>query len=255
MALITLTTDLGTRDYYVAAIKGAIISHCGFLPMVDITHQIKPFDIKEAAYAVRNAYRFFPKGTIHIVHVNASDAKGRLLVAIVNDHYFITFDNGFLSVAFDRVPHQTYHINDELLQNSTLLYEDGIAKVIDLLEKEYLPKDFAELTTETTTLRLLQPICSPGSIRGTIVYIDQFGNAITNISSKMFSDFIGEKRFTVLANVGQTKTISKNYSDVEEGDMVCLFNAAGNLEVGMNKGKAELLMGLKIDMPVMIIAD
>jgi S-adenosylmethionine hydrolase len=255
MALLTLTSDLGTRDFYLAALKGAVISHCGNIPMVDVTHSVKQFDIKEAAFTLRNAYRYFPKGSIHLVHVNTNDADDKLLVSIVDGHYFITFDNGFLSLAFGRTPHETYQVNDELLENSSLLYETAIARVIELLEKEYLPKDFGHLTTETLNYRSLQPICSSGSIRGTIVYIDHFGNAITNITRKMFHDFMGDKRFTILANVGQSRSINKKYSDVEEGDMVCLFNAAGYLEVAMNKGKAELLMGLKLDMPVMIIAD
>ena len=254
MALVTLTTDLGTRDFYLAALKGAIISHCGNIPLMDVTHSIKPFDIKEAAFTVRNAYRYFPKGTIHLVHVNSTDGKDKLLVAMLDGHYFITFDNGFLSVAFEKTPHQTYQVNNELLEGNSLLYDDAIAKVIELLEKEYKPSDFGHITTETVNYRLLQPICNKGSVRGTIVYVDHYGNAITNISRKMFEDFIGEKRFTVIANVGQTKIISKKYNEVEEGDMVCLFNSAGYLEVAMNKGKAELLMGLKIDMPVMVIA-
>lgn len=255
MALLTLTSDLGTRDFYLAALKGAIISHCGNIPMVDVTHAVKPYDIKEAAFTVRNAYKYFPAGTVHLVHVNAADANSRLLVAVADGHYFITFDNGFLSLAFERTPHQTYQVNEELLENNSLLCEAGIAKVIELLWNEYKPGDFGHLTTETVNYRLLQPIASSGSVRGTIVYIDHYGNAITNISRKLFDEFIGERRFTILANVGQTKVISKQYTDAEEGDMVCLFNAAGYLEVAMNKGKAELLMGLKIDMPVMVIAD
>lgn len=255
MALITLTTDLGTRDFFVAALKGAIITHNGWVPVVDITNDIKPFDIKEAAYTVRNAYRYFPAGTIHVVHVNSSEAKGKLLVTLIDGHYFITFDNGFISLAFEKTPHQTYQVNEELHDNDSLLHEGAIARVIELLTKEYTPRDFGQLTTETVNLRLLQPICSTGSIRGTIVHIDHYGNAVTNISRKMFNDFIGDKRFTVLANVGQSRAISKSYSDGEEGDMVCLFNAAGYLEVGMYKGKAALLMGLKIDMPVMVLAD
>ncbi len=255
MALVTLTSDLGTRDFYLAALKGAIITHCGNISMVDVTHSVKQFNIKEAAFTVRNAYKYFPKGSIHLVHVNSSEANSKLLVAVADEHYFITFDNGFLSLVFERTPHQTYQVNDELLENNSLLHEDAIAKVIELLEKEYLPKDFGHLTTETINLRLLQPICSSGTVRGTIVYIDHFGNGITNISRKMFDDFIGEKDFTVIANVGQSRIISKKYSDIEEGEMVCLFNAADYLEVAMNKGKAELLMGLKLDMPVMVIAD
>ena len=254
MALVTLTTDLGTRNFYVAALKGAIISHSGNIPMVDVTHEIKSYDIKEAAFTVRNSYKYFPKGSIHLVHVNSTDGKDKLLVAQIDEHYFITFDNGFLSLAFEKTPHQTYQVNEELLENNSLLYEDAIAKIIELLSKEYKPADFGHLTTETTNYRMLQPICTQGSIRGTVVYIDHFGNGITNITKKMFADFIGEKQFVAESNVGDAKVISKKYADGEVGDMVCLFNAAGNLEVAMNKGNAELLMALKIDTPVLITA-
>ena len=102
MALVTLTSDLGTRDFYVAALKGAILSHTPNAQLVDITHEIKPFDTKEAAFTVRHAFNYFPKGTINIVHVNSTEGKDKLLVAEVNEHYFITFDNGFLSVAFEK---------------------------------------------------------------------------------------------------------------------------------------------------------
>jgi S-adenosylmethionine hydrolase len=255
MALVTITSDLGTRDFYLAALKGALLTNGVTATIIDITHGIKPFDIKEAAYTVRNVYNRFPKGTIHIVHVNSGEGNNKLLVAVYEGHYFITFDNGFLSLAFEKTPHQTYQVNDELLENNTLLFEDAIGKVVNLLLKEFSPEDFAHLAVETINYRLLQPITSPGSIRGTVIYIDRFGNAVVNITRAMFNQFIGDKRFSVLANVGSTKIICQNYSEVDEGDMVCIFNGAGYLEIAINKGKAENLLGLKIDSPVLVMVD
>lgn len=256
MALITLTSDLGTRDFYVGALKGAIVTQCEtFVPTIDITHNIKPFDIKEAAFTVRNAYKYFPKGTIHVVHVNSGDARNKMLLSVVDGHYFLTFDNGFLSIAFERTPHETYEINDELLNDSSLLFETAIGKVINLLLQEYKPTDFAHLTTGTTNFRLIQPVTSMGTIRGMVTNIDNYGNATTNITQAMFTRFIGDRKFTVFVNVGNTKTISRNYFDVEEGEMVCLFNTAQCLEVAINKGKAEKLLGLKLESPVLVIAD
>ena len=255
MALITITSDLGTRDFYLAALKGAIITNSGFVNFVDVTHNIKAFDIKEAAFTVKNSFRYFPKGTIHIVHVNSTDGKEKLLLAVVDGHYFISFDNGFLSLAFERMPHETYEINAELLENSSLMYEDAIGKVVNLLIKEFQPSDFGHLTTETISFRLLQPITTSGSIRGTVINIDNFGNAVVNITKAMFEQFIGDRRFSILVAVGTVKEISKKYSDVDEGDMLCLFNASGYLEVAINKGKADHLLGLRLDSPVMVLAD
>ena len=167
----------------------------------------------------------------------------------------MSFDNGFLSLAFEKMPHETYEVNAEILENASLIYEDAIGKIVNLLVKEFQPSDFGHLTTETINFRLMQPITSPGTIRGTIINIDNFGNAVVNITKPLFDQFIGEKRFSILANVGSTKEISAKYSDVDEGDMVCLFNSSGYLEVAINKGKAENLLGLKIDSPVLVLAD
>ena len=255
MGPVTITSDLGVKDFYVAALKGAIISNGSNAPIIDITHSIKPFDIKEAAFTAGRAFRYFPKGSIHIVHVNATDGNNKLLLAIVEGHYFLTFDNGFLSLAFEQPPTHTYQVNDELLENSSLLFEDAIGKTVNLLLKEFSPTDFAHPVIETVNYRLLQPIISQGSIRGTVLHIDSFGNAIVNISRTMFKQFADGKQFTVMANVGSTRVVSKKYSDVEEGDMVCLFNASGFLEIAINKGRAENLLGLKIDSPVLVMID
>jgi hypothetical protein len=255
MALVTLTSDLGSADFYLAALKGAIISNAGYVPLVDITHAIKPFDIKQAAFVARNAARYFPKGSIHVIHVNATDGKGKLLVAIVDEQYFIAFDNGLLSLAFEKTPHQTYQVNDELLANHSLLFEDAIGKVVNLLVKEFKPTDFAHLATETIHYRLLQPIPNTSSIRGTVIHIDNFGNAIVNITKTMFTQFTDGKRFTIMVNIASATSISAKYDDVDEGEMVCLFNSSGYLEVAINKGKAENLLGLKIDSPVLVLLD
>ncbi|HWB62775.1 MAG TPA: SAM-dependent chlorinase/fluorinase, partial [Chitinophagales bacterium] len=245
----------GLRDFYVAALKGALLSNNTALTLVDVTHQIKAYDIKEAAYTIRNAAKHFPKGTIHIVHVNTSDANTKLLVSEVEGHYYITFDSGLLSLAFEKTPHQTYQVNDELLENNSLLFEDAIGKVVNLLAKEYTLTDFGHIATETANFRLLQPIISQGSIRGTVINIDSFGNAVVNITRDMFTKFTEGRRFSVMANIGSTRVISQKFSEVDEGDMVCIFNSAGYLEIGINKGKAENLLGLKIDSPVLIMLD
>jgi hypothetical protein len=246
MALVTLISDLGLKDYYCAAIKGAIFSHCEqVVPVVDVTHMVKAFDIREAAFTLRNSYKYFPKGTIHVVHVNSSDARGRLLLAKENGHFFLTFDNGILSLTFGKTPHETYQINDELLEGSSLLFEEAIGKVINLLIQEYKPSDFGHLTTTAVSFRSIQPLINSNSIRGTITYIDNYGNAISNITEQMLNDFTKGRKCSVHVNVGSTHIICKTYSDVEEGDMLCLINTSGFLEIAINKGKAANLLGLK----------
>lgn len=255
MAIVTLTSDLGDRDYYAAALKGALLSNNPLLTVTDITHSVKPFDIKEAAYIIRNAFRYFPKGTIHVLHINTRTDVSKLLVAAVEGHYFITFDCGVLSLAFEQKLPDMYQVNEELLEGSSLLIDEAIAKVADLLSKEYLLTDFAQLTTTALSYRTLQPVSSQGSIRGAVVHIDHYGNAVANITKSMFEEFIGNRRFTIFCNAVSTKQISLTYNEVEEGEIVCLFNSAGYLEVALNKAKASQLMGLKPESTVIIVAD
>lgn len=254
--MVTFTSDLGSRDFSVAAIKGAIISACTNFPqIVDVSHAVRQHDIKDAAYIVSNAYKYFPKGSIHLVHVNAAFGQHKLLICEVDNNYFLTFDTGLLSLLFTEAGNKTYCVNEELMAPQSLLFEHSIAHVISLLQQEYLPKDFAYPYPEAVGYKLLQPVTNRGSVRGSIIYIDHFGNAVTNISKDVLKDIVSGPRFTIFANVGSTNQISNSYDDVEEGEMICLFNSAGLLEVGISKGRAVNLLGLKIDSPVIVMAD
>lgn len=253
MALLTLTTDLGTKDYYVAALKGAVINQSGYVPFIDITHSISLYNIREAAFTISQAYRHFPNGTIHIVHVNAAEARNRLLLAKADGHYFIAFDNGLLSLALDKIPHETYLINEELLEQNSNLTEVAIARVVNLLLTEYKPTDFAHLITEPQNLRLLQPVTTQGRISGSVIYIDHYGNAITNITPALFQQFIGDQPFTILASgIGNSNSLCHSYADVDEGELACFFNAAGFLEIAINKGRADHLLAIKMDSRVIV---
>jgi len=255
MALLTLLTDLGTKDFHLAAIKGAILKqYDAFVNMVDITHEIKPFDIKEAAHTLRNSFHYFPKGTIHLVHVSGSSSH-KLLLAEIEGHYVITFDTGLLSIAFNKSTCKVFEVNEEIVDTHSLLHEQSIARTVDFLLKEYLPTDFAHPIGNMVEYRLLQPMTMQGNIRGTVVHIDHYGNCISNISRKMIEDFFGDRKVSVNSNVGLANSITNHYSDVEEGEIVCLYNSAGFLEIAINRAKADKLLGIKIDTPVMIMPE
>jgi hypothetical protein len=255
MPLITLLTDLGTKDFHLAAIKGAILSqYNAFVPMVDISHEVKPFDIKEAAHILKNSFHHFPKGTIHLVHVSGSSSN-KLLLCEIAGHYIITFDTGIFSIAFEKSQCKIFEVNEEIIDTHSLLHEQSIARTIDFLLKEYLPTDFAHPAGSIKEFRLLQPMTMQGNIRGTVVYIDNYGNCISNISRKMVEDHFGDRKVSVNSNVGLASGISKNYSDVEEGEIVCLYNSSGFLEIAINRAQAEKLLGIKIDTPVMIMPE
>lgn len=252
MPVVTFTCDFGIRDYYLAALKGSVLTLTPDATLVDISVTSKQYDIREAAYTFRNSFDYFPKGTIHVLHVNSAEAVGRLLVSILNGQYIVSFDNGLLALAFGNVPSETYEVNEELKLDDGLGLFRTIARVVDLLAKEYQPTDFCHPAVNVRSYRMLQAMYSPGLIKAVVVYIDDYGNAILNISKTEFEKHVGNKRFTIQAKMGQTNFIANNYSDAEEGDFVCVFNRAGLLELAINKGRASSLLGLNIDSVVLI---
>ena len=101
MAIITLTSDYGNKDYFIAAIKGAILSESSEVQIIDISHHISPFNLQEAAYILKNAYHYFPKGTIHIIGIETENSKTKQHIACkIDDHYFIGSDTGIFSLMF-----------------------------------------------------------------------------------------------------------------------------------------------------------
>lgn len=255
MAIITLLTDLGTKDFYLAALKGAILSqYNAFVPIVDISHEVKPFDIKEAAYILKNSFHYFPKGTIHLVHVSGSSSH-KILLCEIEGHYILTFDTGILSIAFEKSQCKIFEVNEEIVDTHSLLHEQSLARVADFLLKEYLPTDFAHPAGSIQEFRLLQPMPMQGNIRGTIVYIDNYGNCISNISRQMIEEYFGDRPISINTNVGLANGISKNYSDVEEGEIVCLYNSSNFLEIAINRAQAEKLLGIKVNTSVMVIPE
>src|SRR3546814_15856909 len=112
MAIITLTTDVGHRDFYQSAVKGAILSQLPGVNIVDISHQIAPFNVAQAAYVTRHACRFFPEGTVHLLGVDAHyQTRPRYLAVLTAGHYFVGPDNGFFSLLFAQLPEKIIKIS------------------------------------------------------------------------------------------------------------------------------------------------
>ncbi|MCS6935439.1 MAG: SAM-dependent chlorinase/fluorinase [Chitinophagales bacterium] len=251
MSVITLISDLGTRDYYVAAIKASIFRHCEkVVPIVDITHAIRPFDIKECAFTLKNALRYFSNGSIHVAHILSGK---ELLVAEYAGGYIVTFNNGLLSLMDEKREFKVYEVNEELTEDHSLLMNEAIGRVVNLLVQEYRPSDFAQLTTNYEEYRLLQPVFNPGIIRGTVVKNDAYGNAITNITRELFERLTAGKRFVIHCGVANVETISRRYGDVAEGDVAVLFNEADLLEIAINRGRADNLLALTPGSSVQVV--
>ncbi|MCB0568330.1 MAG: SAM-dependent chlorinase/fluorinase [Phaeodactylibacter sp.] len=247
MPIVTLTTDFGWQDHYLAMIKGAMLCEHPQLNIIDITHGIQNYDIVQAAFLFRNAWPSFPIGTIHLISVNDYyDAETRFLATGVQGHYFIAPDNGLFSLIFDEMPQLIYEL--EYPSNSTFPLREAYGQAVGHLAHG---KPLLEigLPAQNVQQRItLQPVISNSQIRGSVAYIDNFENVITNVPKSLFGQVGAERKFSLyFKRNAPICQLSRHYHDVPVGDPLCLFNAAGQLEIAINMGKASSLLGLKVD--------
>lgn len=266
MAIITLTTDFGTKDHFVGAVKGAILSHLPQITLVDISHAISPFNIQECAYILRNVYPSFPPGTIHIVGVDAEwSPENRHIVLQVAGHYFISANNGVVSlitsevepenlveIAIPRLDSQSFPVLDVFVEVACHIARGGTLEVVG--------KPFNALKE----VREFQPhVTNNGNtICGNIIYIDHYGNVVTNINRSLFEAYRNGRAFEIVARTTTIRAIQECYNHIIDftlekprrkgpGDVLALFNSAGYIELAIYKsdvhtvGGASTLLGLR----------
>lgn len=264
MSIITLTTDYGLKDHFVGALKGKIISEFPEVNIIDVSHDIDPFNILETSYIIGAAYSSFPKGTVHIIGVDSERNKENQHIAIQwNDHYFIGADNGVLSILTQKVVPQkmvSITIHDRLHNEATDL--DVFVKVACHLAKGGLLNVIGKEITQLKPVTGLQATVTADhkAIKGHVIYIDHFGNVVTNISKKQFLDIAKGRPYEIVMKTKNIKTILPHYSAIAtnenysmknyEGEKLAIFNEAGFLEIAVFRsnpskvGSANSLLGL-----------
>ena len=253
MPIVTFTTDFGWRDYYLAMIKGAMLCGHPQLNIVDITHSIKNYDIVQAAFLFKNAWRSFPEGTIHLISINDFyAARKRFLATTCEGHFFIAPDNGVFSLIFDdEMPPHFYELDYD--EGSPFPLKDIYAQAVGYLAHGR-PLIEIGLPAQDIEQRItLQPVIGHSQIRGSIIYVDNYDNAISNINRELF-DKVGSGRPFKLyfKRHPPIKRLSKHYQDLPVGELLCLFNSAGYLEIAVNMGRASTLFGLKEEETIQI---
>ena len=264
MSIITLTTDFGHKDYFVGALKGKILSEHKEAVIVDISHEIDLFNTLEASYCIEAAYHNFPKGTIHIIGVDSERVGDTQHIAMQwDDHYFICADNGILNTLIQKkIPQKIVAITIHDRLNTDVSDMDVFVAVachiargglLNVIGKEIPSLKPVSVLTSSITNDLSE-------IKGQIVYIDSFGNCVTNISHKQFNETIRGRKFEIVIKNKKFSRLHKNYSDFPvsdvkqlkdlEGDFLALFNENGYLEIAIYKsnpktvGSAATLLGL-----------
>lgn len=249
MGTITLTTDLGHTDFYQAALKGSLLNLYPTVNIVDISHQIPSFDIQQAAFVLKNAYRYFPKKTVHLIGIDSVYSRNtRYLAVRYDDYYFVGTDNGIFSLLFDGEPDEAVELT--VVQDLKFLHfplTDIFAKAAVYLAKGGKLSDIGSPVHHIEQRAVVQPVIDKDTIRGRVIYIDSFQNIITNITKELFTEVQNNRSFTLHFRRNETiNQLSWHYNEVPEGEKLCLFGISNHLEIAINKGNASGLLGLHI---------
>ncbi len=265
MAIITLTTDFGLKDHFVGAIKGTIYSELEDAKIVDISHAINPFNIQECAYILKNSYHTFPKGSIHIVGVDSEPTVENQHIAVyVDGHYFIGANNGVVSLITEEIqPEKVFEIKLPDVIGGAFPVLDVFVRVACHLARggtlEVIGKPFEALKV----LKEFSPrVTNNGdTLTGSVIYIDNYGNVVTNIQKGLFEAYRKGRKFEISARNRRISEIQNAYSDIINfkldkarrkgpGDLLALFNSSGYIELAIYKsdlhtvGGASSLLGL-----------
>ena len=238
--LITLTSDMGLKDHYVASVKGAIYSQLPQANIVDVSHDIPPFDIIHASFVIKNTFKQFPKNTVHIIGIDSETNDNTNHIIVQNhDQYFIGTDNGIFSLIFDKQPDGAWSINNND-DNSDLSFptKDVFVPVACHLARGGLPALVGKPIEKIKTKQFFRPILDNNSIKGMVCYIDKYGNLMTNITKQIFQEVGKNRAFKIFLTRSEysIQKIDKKYNDVPEGERVAIFGSSGFLEIAINKG-------------------
>jgi S-adenosylmethionine hydrolase len=258
--LITLTTDFGTRDAYVPAMKGTILRICPDARLVDITHEIAPQDVMEAAFVLGEAVPYFPEDAIHLVVVDPGVGTERRAIALQHGtRRFVGADNGLFDLLLDEeepdaivdldrpafwrteTPSTTFHGRDIFAPAAAHL---AAGRALD------------EIGSPVETMKPLHwalPITDEQGIRGWVVHVDHFGNAITNIPREVLETHRRGRALKCFAGNAILRSVETTYGSVPEGDPLALIGSSGYLEIAVNGGNASELHDIRKGTPVNVV--
>ncbi len=250
MQFITLTTDMGLKDYYVATLKASILQQCNdVVHLIDITHEVQPFDVAEAAFHVSQAFKSFPEGTIHIIGVdsepifNFGKSEGSFpSIMKMNNQYFVSNDNGFFGVLSRFGQHIEFYRIEDVLSNPKGFKFPAKNMLVPIACKLANGVSIEELAAPHPTFKKAfasVPVIEEHLIKGSIIHFDKFGNAITNIEADLFHKIGNNAPFIIKFREGESykiDEISKTYNEVPDGEKLAIFNENGLLEIAINRG-------------------
>ena len=262
MAIITLTTDMGVKDHYVAVVKGSILGQAPGAVIVDISHQITPFDNAQAAFVLRNAYPAFPAGTVHLIGIDPEAGPQTPHVVAAHDgHWFVGADNGIFSLLFDGRPQAVFTLRMVTdAADATFPLRGVLARAACHLAQGGAIDAIADPRARVRQQLGFVPALDQESIRGVVIHVDAYGNVVTNIHRDHFAAMVQDRPFRITFGRSQydITALHRTYGEVPQGERLAFFGANGLLEIAVNKGVegggggAARLFGLHVQDPVRV---
>ena len=247
--VITLLTDYDMVDYYEALVLGRIYQVISDVQV--ITLHVKKYDIAAAGFSLAQYYKEFPEGTLHIVLVNDSHPSHQDMVVFkIGTFYLLTFNNGIVSYLNEKPVHQ-WIVPPSRIFFPSFKELDLVSKVVDAWYEGQIEKMFLSFEAYETSI-LLQPIPAKDQIVGHVIYIDSYGNCITNIHVDLFLKYSSFKQFDIIVGKHRITELVRDYSEAGTADLVALFGHHGYLEIAIVKEKADTLLGLKVGSTIRI---
>jgi S-adenosyl-L-methionine hydrolase (adenosine-forming) len=251
MSIITFISDFGTTDHYVASVKASILKYNPNNQVIDLSHEIKKYDISHAAYVFKNVFSEFPVNSVHIIAVNNSENNSEIILFQLYNQFIITYDSGIISLIDSNENINAIKLDGKMHSSFPEKFMGEVAsKLASGINYTTLGsplKDFRQYLDREVRIQRNQII-------GHSIRIDNYGNIITNISKSDFYNILSKNNGNFEINLGVDKilNISESYNDVGIADLFALFNYNDNLEIGMNKGNASNLLGIKNHTPITI---
>ena len=253
--LITLTTDFGLSDHYVGAMKGVILSICPRARIVDISHGVGAFEIAEAAFTLSQAYRYFPRGAVHVVVVDPGVGTSRRpILAQAAGQYFVAPDNGVLSMVYAREKHKVRAISSDryFLQpvSNTFHGRDIFAPVAAHLAGGVLAARFGKPIADYLRLDFDKPArTGRHAWTGAILKVDRFGNLVTNFSVEDFAD-LDKRAFEMAVGPQRINVFAHHYAERGPGEAFLILGSAGYYEISVGQASAAKLLGCAAGAPL-----
>jgi hypothetical protein len=245
MPVITLTTEWKPDDIYYGIIKGKLSSMCPGTIIIDNAGSIPAFNISHASFVIRNTYNNYPKGSVHIicVHSEAGNEQDHLIVR-AKDHFFIGTDNGIFNLILNADPEEVIRINHEGISDELEIFAKAAS---DLISGKKLSEIGKSVKTVSERIPLRATI-DKDVIIGSIIFIDSYGNAISNITREVFYRVFENKQYRILiqSNKNYTEQISDKYKDVPVGELLARFNQLELLEISINGADVSELLSLNV---------